>query len=152
MRYAPPNQANRPRELPSIPRPAQLWQLWPHMKTIKSIGQNIPTSKSIGKSIRGWKTWISSFSAFGKSSFSQTQSQTKFDLHPLLLLSNSLLIAAQSEQGWQFFHALHYEQALTGTRYPTLPYLDLIFTTRTLPGTFLKISGFRVVTIHAVLV
>ena len=33
--------------------------------------------------------------------------------------------------------------------YP-LPYPDLIFTTRTLPGKVLKISGFRVVTIHAV--
>ena len=32
----------------------------------------------------------------------------------------------------------------------TLPYPDLIFTTRTLPGKVLKISGFRVVTIHAV--
>ena len=32
----------------------------------------------------------------------------------------------------------------------TLPYPDLIFTTRTLPGKVLEISGFRVVTIHAV--
>ena len=32
----------------------------------------------------------------------------------------------------------------------TLPYPDLIFTTRTLPGKVLKISGFRVVPIHAV--
>ena len=30
----------------------------------------------------------------------------------------------------------------------TLPYPDLIFTTRTLPGKVLKISGFRVVTIY----
>ena len=39
-------------------------------------------------------------------------------------------------------------QALTGTRYPTLP--GLFFTTRTLPGFFLKISGFRVATIYTV--
>ena len=39
-------------------------------------------------------------------------------------------------------------QGLTSTRYPTLP--GFFFTTRTLPGIFLKISGFRVVTIHAV--
>ena len=32
----------------------------------------------------------------------------------------------------------------------TLPYPDLNFTTRTLPGKVLKISGFRVVTIYAV--
>ena len=32
----------------------------------------------------------------------------------------------------------------------TLPYPDFIFTTRTLPGKVLKISGFRVVTKHAV--
>ena len=32
----------------------------------------------------------------------------------------------------------------------TLPYPDFFFTTRTLPGNFSKISGFRVVTIHAV--
>ena len=41
-------------------------------------------------------------------------------------------------------------QALTGTRYPTLPYPDLIFTTCTLPGKVLEISGFMLVTIHAV--
>ena len=34
-------------------------------------------------------------------------------------------------------------QGLTSTRYPTLP--GFFFTTRTLPGFFLKISGFRVV-------
>ena len=32
----------------------------------------------------------------------------------------------------------------------TLPYPDFIFTTRTLPGNYFKISGFRVVTIQAV--
>ena len=32
----------------------------------------------------------------------------------------------------------------------TLPYPDFFFTTRTLPGFFLKILGFRVVSIHAV--
>ena len=32
----------------------------------------------------------------------------------------------------------------------TLPYPDLIFTTRTLPGKVLEISGFMLVTIHAV--
>ena len=48
--YATPNQANRPQELPSIPRPAQVLQLWPRIKTIKFIGQNIQTSKSIGQS------------------------------------------------------------------------------------------------------
>ena len=50
MWYATPNQANRPQELPSIPRPAQVLQLWPRIKTIKSIGQNIQTSKSIEQS------------------------------------------------------------------------------------------------------
>ena len=34
-------------------------------------------------------------------------------------------------------------QGLTSTRYPTLP--RFFFTSRTLPGIFLKISGFRVV-------
>ena len=50
MWYATPNQANRPQELPSIPRPSQVLQLWPRIKTIKFIGQNIQTSKSIGQS------------------------------------------------------------------------------------------------------
>ena len=39
-------------------------------------------------------------------------------------------------------------QALTGTCYPTLP--GFFFTTRTLTRIFFKISGFRVVTPHAV--
>ena len=48
----------------------------------------------------------------------------------------------------QILHLVPSNQALTGTRHPTLP--GLFFTTRTLPGIFWKISGFRVVTIHAV--
>ena len=41
------------------------------------------------------------------------------------------------------------EQALTGTRYPTRP--GLFFPTRTGPGIFFRISGFRVAAIYAII-
>ena len=70
-------------------------------------------------------------------------------------MCNSCIYVHSLEAPIHFFAtlvALHFTPAVTRLwRVPaTLPYPDFFFTTRTLPGNFSKISGFRVVTIHAV--